>query len=232
MVYVTSDWHGYPLERMLQLLQKAGFTPADTCYVLGDVIDRGSEGIRILKWLMKQKNVRLILGNHEAMMISCHAKLNAVTGKVATGLREPEKLCVFNWRMNGANPTLTKLAENEPETMLAIFDYLREAPLYQQVRVGERSFLLTHAGLGNYHPDKPLEAYTMEELCWYRPTLSDRYDERFITIFGHTPTHRLSEDFRGRAVKTETWIDIDTGAATGGSPMVLRLDDMQEFYDT
>ena len=28
----------------------------------------------------------------------------------------------------------------------------------------------------------------------------------------------------------KTWIDIDTGAAGGGAPMLLRLDDLQPFY--
>ena len=30
--------------------------------------------------------------------------------------------------------------------------------------------------------------------------------------------------------RTDTWIDIDTGAAGGGAPMLLRLDDLQPFY--
>jgi hypothetical protein len=30
--------------------------------------------------------------------------------------------------------------------------------------------------------------------------------------------------------RTETWIDVDTGAAAGGAPMVLRLDDLKAFY--
>ena len=29
---------------------------------------------------------------------------------------------------------------------------------------------------------------------------------------------------------TDTWIDIDTGAAGGGAPMLLRLDDLRPFY--
>ena len=30
--------------------------------------------------------------------------------------------------------------------------------------------------------------------------------------------------------QTETWIDIDTGAAGGGAPMLLRLEDLKPFY--
>ena len=50
-----------------------------------------------------------------------------------------------------------------------------------------------------------------------------------MTILGHTPTgYRFGE--AGKMFRTETWIDIDTGAAGGGSPMLLRLDDLQAFY--
>jgi hypothetical protein len=33
-------------------------------------------------------------------------------------------------------------------------------------------------------------------------------------------------------LQTDTWINIDTGAGSGMAPMLLRLDDMQEFYLT
>lgn len=51
-------------------------------------------------------------------------------------------------------------------------------------------------------------------------------------IFGHTPTVFFGEEHRGRAVKTGDWICIDTGAAMGDLPMLLRLDDLKEFYLT
>ena len=72
MIYVTSDIHGYSLDDFLQLLRKAGFENSDCLYVLGDVIDRnGDGGIAILRWMMSRPNVEMILGNHEAMLLSC-----------------------------------------------------------------------------------------------------------------------------------------------------------------
>ena len=50
-----------------------------------------------------------------------------------------------------------------------------------------------------------------------------------MVIPGHTPTQYLSGE-TGRMYVTDTWVDIDTGAA-GGSPMLLRLEDMQPFDD-
>ena len=72
MIYVTSDLHGYPLADFQRLLKKAGFTHRDELIVLGDVIDRnGDGGIETLLWMTQQINVRMILGNHEAMMLAC-----------------------------------------------------------------------------------------------------------------------------------------------------------------
>jgi hypothetical protein len=51
-----------------------------------------------------------------------------------------------------------------------------------------------------------------------------------VVIFGHTPAEFLQPESKGKIIKTPTWICIDTGAAEGKFPMLLRLDDLAEFY--
>ena len=66
MIYVISDLHGYPLEKLKKLLEKAHFDENDFLYILGDVVDRnGDGGVEILIWLLFKPNVQLILGNHD-----------------------------------------------------------------------------------------------------------------------------------------------------------------------
>lgn len=230
MIYVTSDLHGYPLNAFQKLLAKANFSEDDFCFVLGDVIDRGPEGIDILKWLMIQPNIQLILGNHEAMMLSCKFLFDTITGESINNLSKEDMEIFTNWIENGADPTLKQLSENDPETVMALLEFLGESPFYETVEIGNKHFLLTHSGLNNFKSDRHVDNYSIEELIWNRPSLSDKYHDDIMTVFGHTPTHFFGEEYRGRAVKTDTWIDIDTGAAYGGSPMLLRLDDMVEFY--
>ena len=79
MIYVTSDIHGYPLEEFKTFLDKVGFCDDDFCFVLGDVIDRGTDSIKWLKWLMVKPNFQLILGNHEAMLLSCDFLFETIT---------------------------------------------------------------------------------------------------------------------------------------------------------
>ena len=49
MTFAISDLHGYPVDKFKALLDKAGFSDADTLYILGDVIDRSGDGWTILK---------------------------------------------------------------------------------------------------------------------------------------------------------------------------------------
>ncbi|MBQ1234467.1 MAG: calcineurin, partial [Oscillospiraceae bacterium] len=63
-----------------------------------------------------------------------------------------------------------------------------------------------------------------------RPSLNDRYFADKTVIFGHTPSHYFGSEYQGRAVKTDTWLCIDTGAAGGGSPMLYCLDNQKEYY--
>ena len=83
-----SDIHGYSKDKTMSLLQQAGFDKNDFMYVLGDVIDRGEDGIKMLQWMMEQPNVELILGNHEAMFLSCGFIFDEITDEFLTGLTE------------------------------------------------------------------------------------------------------------------------------------------------
>lgn len=230
MIYVSSDLHGYPLEKFRKLLEKANFSHDDFLFVLGDVIDRGPDGIKLLQWLMLQPNAELILGNHEATMLSCDFLLEEITEESIARLTG-EKLNIYStWMINGGMATTSALSKLSAEEKEYIFEYLREAPLYEELNVNGRDFLLVHSGLGCFDKDKNIADYARYDILWSRPSPNVRYYEDKMTIFGHTPTFTYGAEFRGKAIVTDTWINIDTGAGAGIAPMLLRLDDMQEFY--
>lgn len=232
MIYVTSDLHGWPVEKFLALLDRAGFSHDDTLYVLGDVIDRGPEGPELLMWMARQENVRLLLGNHEVFMLGCKEILFP-----AKGSKGPSRDAVWmlrNWMANGGEVTLEGLRwwlEQEPDLVEEIFAYVEKAPLYAVETVGEKKYILVHAGLGNFRKEKPLEDYTQEELIWTRDMPDVEYFDDATVIFGHTPTVFFGEQYLGRPLVTRTRICIDTGAACGLSPMVLRLEDGKMVFD-
>ncbi|MGN0115586.1 MAG: metallophosphoesterase [Acutalibacteraceae bacterium] len=233
-IYVTSDLHGLKLDSLLSLLKKADFCENDWLYILGDVIDRQNDGgIEILQWLLIQPNVQLILGNHEAMLLSCRFVFDEITEESINNLTAEKANLLLNYMQNGGGATLKslqKLMKTSPETVDDIMDYLGEAPLYETVTAGGRDYLLVHAGLENFCADKRLCEYTADELTWAWPEITDEYFSDITTVFGHTPTVSYNDSKNGKILHTKTWIDVDVGVAYGNSPALLRLDDLAEFY--
>ena len=233
MIFATSDIHGYPLEGFLELLEKAGFSDSDQLYVIGDVIDRnGDGGVAMLRWMMNQGNVTLIKGNHEAMMLECDFLFSQDVD--LSNLRKlplEQEYNVLRWHRNGCLVTvehLLKLKEEAPEELVALLEYVRAAPLFLELSVPMKRFVLVHGGLNGFDPARTLDEYSEDDLLWTRPGPEDRYWDDRLVILGHTPTRYYGQ--AGRMFVTDTWTDIDTGAAGGGSPMLLRLDDMYPFY--
>ena len=230
MIYVTSDLHGYSLQKFKSLLYLAGFCDDDFLYVLGDVIDRGEHSVEILTWLMNTPNAQLILGNHEKMLLDCAFLFEEVTSSSLDDLSMDKLLNYQRWLSNGAKPTLDALKKLYRITLRDILDFISDSPLYDCVSVNGKNFLLVHSGLGEFVPNKPISRYTEHDLLWTRPNLDTTYSDKFITVFGHTPTCFFGQQYKGKMLKTPTWINVDTGAACGFAPMLLRLDDMKEFY--
>jgi serine/threonine protein phosphatase 1 len=107
-------------------------------------------------------------------------------------------------------------------------EYVRSAPLYAELTAGPKRFILVHGGFRDFDPAKRPDEYKEDDLVWTRPEDDEQYWEDRTVILGHTPTQYYGK--KGRMFETDTWIDIDTGAAGGGSPMLLRLEDLKPFY--
>lgn len=79
MIYYTGDIHGQKYE-IVRFCKRFNLTREDTVVILGDVaanyygilgdvIDRKPDGIRLLRRIMKTPNIKMLLGNHEYMMM-------------------------------------------------------------------------------------------------------------------------------------------------------------------
>lgn len=158
MTYVISDLHGYSIEKLKTLLEKAGFCEDDFLYILGDVIDRnGDGGVGILQWLLSQSNVQLILGNHEAMLLSCEFLFDKITDESVANFGSEKVELLTNYQLNGGDVTLKSLAKlnkESPETVADILDYLRDCPLYEAVTAGGKDYFLCHSGIDEFEKGK------------------------------------------------------------------------------
>lgn len=235
MIYLTADLHGIHPKELEIMLEKAGFYEDESnfLFILGDVIDRGEYGAELLVYITQQPSMQLILGNHEALMLACAFLFDELTEDSLDWLSTDQMMLVESWIQNGGGPTMTglgKYLKKDPDIITGVLEYLEEAPLYETVAVNGREFILVHAGLGNDKPKHSLDEYDPDELLHVRPEITTNYYSDATVVFGHTPTVYYGKEYDGKAVHTSTWICIDTGAAMGKQPMLLRLDDMKEFY--
>lgn len=234
MTYIISDLHGYPLEKLKELLEKADFSENDFLYILGDVVDRnGDGGVEILTWLLSQPNAQLILGNHEAMLLACEFLFDEITENSISSFDSEKMEILTNYQLNGGDVTLkalSKLNNKSPETVADILDYLHDAPLYEAVTAGGKDYFLVHSGIDDFEKNKKISDYPADAFIWAWPELEDEYFDDITTVFGHTPTKYYGDEYSNKIIKTRTWIDIDMGAGDGVTePVLLRLDDMAEF---
>jgi len=224
-----SDIHGC-FDKYRAMLSEIQFRSRDTLYVLGDVIDRGPDGVKILQDMSSRPNVVPILGNHEFTAAVCLPWLmEEVTDQSLDKLDETQLAALSEWIANGGGPTLRALKELGQEERQDILEYLREMELYAEVEAGGRRFVLTHAAPEQFDPVKPLDAYELQDLLFGRPDPGTVYYPDKFLVFGHTPTRLLwGQD---KIFRKGTMIDIDCGCVfKGGRLSCLCLDTMEEFY--
>ena len=114
MQYVCSDIHGR-YDKWCALLAALDLKPTDTLYVLGDVIDRGPDGIKVLQDMAQRLNVIPILGNHELDSALCIPKLlQEVTDESIAALSGKDFAALSEWLQNGGGPTLRGLQQISP----------------------------------------------------------------------------------------------------------------------
>ena len=69
-----SDIHG-AYEEYLKMKEKIEFDITDTLYIVGDIFDRGAGTYKILSDIMANKNIILLLGNHEFSYVSIYQNM-------------------------------------------------------------------------------------------------------------------------------------------------------------
>lgn len=230
MTYVMSDIHG-EYGKYIVMLEKISFSDEDILYVVGDVVDRGAEPVKILQDMMSRTNVYPLMGNHDLTALSLlpqlSKELSENNGKFSDRLAKGLQI----WCEDGGLPTITGFCALGAEEREDIIEYLREFTLLEVAETEDKSFVLVHAGLGNYRPGKKLSEYADEDLLYTRPDPSEQYfdDESVYVVMGHTPTVFMSG--KAEIYKNGRNIFIDCGACSPeGRLACLCLETMEEFY--
>ena len=233
MQYAVSDIHGC-YDKYIQLLRRFDLRPTDTLYVLGDMIDRGPDGLKILLDMSMRPNIVPFLGNHEYAALTC---LPWLMEELTEENTEPDKLLwrlksVQGWMSDGGETTITEFRRLSTEARQDVLDILEDLTVYEEVEAGGREFVLVHAGLGGFSPDKALDDYGLDELILSRPEPGQVYFPDKYLVFGHTPTpyYMGVQPEDARIYRKDMMIAIDCGCASGGPLGCICLDTLEEIY--
>lgn len=235
MNYVVSDIHGR-YDKWTEMLKTIKPTWADTIYVLGDTLDRGPEGLKILLDMMERPNVVHLLGNHEFMFMGVlPTLLSQVTEEFVDDLEQDDDAiaALANYMMNGGEQTIAELNGLDESRREEIREYILEMSVYEEVSVRDETFLLVHAGIDNFSPGKPLEEYDLHDFLWKRPDMQRRYYPDKTVVFGHTPTQVIRETLGQEGegiIVADGMIAVDCGCGHGGPLGCLCLDTMECVY--
>ncbi|HSE10282.1 MAG TPA: metallophosphoesterase family protein [Nocardioidaceae bacterium] len=129
-LYLVSDVHGFR-DDLEQGLEQVGFGADDELWILGDLVDRGPDGIgvvNLVRSLQEQHpgRVQVLMGNHEILALGRH--------------RFPHSKFADSWLINGG-----KRRDQEGLTDEHI-EWLASLPLMAQVG----DFLLMHSDTTEY----------------------------------------------------------------------------------
>lgn len=226
-----SDLHGM-YDKYKEMLEKINFGEDDVLFILGDIVDRGEKPVEIFRDIMNRSNVYPLMGNHDLLALDVMRSLMVEITEENYGTHLDEGLLneFSDWQFNGGAITFEKFTKLNRAELSDILDYISEFPLYEVIDIGENTFILTHAGLGNFRKGKKISEYTPEELLLSRPNPRIRYfdDESIFIVSGHTPTPVISG--KAEIFKAEGNICIDCGACSGGRLGCLCLETFEEYY--
>lgn len=224
MIYILSDIHGeYELlGRMLDLIK---FSDGDTLISCGDIIDKGRDSVRLLKFMAGMPNARCINGNHEYDFLKQYwGLMRQSPSDFDYVLKELQRYFPHDGSLLDWNTV----------------DWIENSPYY----IEEKDFICVHAGAPLDKDNKllPLENATREQLVYDRNFKSPNLEvkESKCVFFGHTPTSYLLNGqskiiaYRrgecGDKVSDFYKIHLDTGTWLNGVLGCFCLDTCRTFY--
>lgn len=223
--YIIADVHG-EFEKLLACLKAVNFDyEKDKLIQLGDVVDRGANSYKVVKELLKIKNLVAIRGNHDATwMESIETGQNILYSQ---GGRETLLSYTRDCNCDG-DPTKIPV-----EHQL----FFKNQKNYY---IDEDNNLFIHGGFNrhetlqeqeeessNFYWDRDLFLSALSYESMKDHTHKFKYKQEFNTIFvGHTPTTYWDSLV---PMKAANIINLDTGCGKGGLLTIMNLQTKEYF---
>lgn len=230
MIYAISDLHGC-YGKYIKMLEKIEFHTDDTLYILGDIVDRGPDGIKIWQDIIERKNIIALRGNHDFLAYWLLKKLRKASDSECLDFERDDRFAEIyqSWIFDGGLPTeeqFNKLNEAEQNKILS---HMRCMPIYDEIEVGKKKFFLAHTVPGKKRM-QDFHSLLWQEFIIGEPEYEREYFPDKFIVTGHTPTGLIDPQYKGRIWQRNNHIAIDCGAVFGNPLGCICLDTLEEYY--
>jgi serine/threonine protein phosphatase 1 len=235
-IWAIGDIHGCYRELMAlwKKLLKAGLDPdKDTVVFLGDYMDRGPDGrkviAKLIQWKKSYKNFVFLYGNHEDILFDNLARNGALYGQ-------------YNWFANGGKTTYASYgghfgkelpdgtfeAPKQPYFPKTHLDFLFKELVYTYET---DKYVFVHAGLV---PNASIEESKNfpQTLIWAREGFIDSdHDWGKKVIFGHSAAYHKRWGELGQPIIMKNKIGIDGAVCPPGNKNLIAVElPAEKFY--
>lgn len=216
MNYVIADIHGC-YEEYLELLNKINLEDEDHLYILGDAMDRGPQSMKVLLDCVNRKNISYVIGNHDYLFLHFIHKLGVDLSNAVN--LSAEDISDFQlYLKDGGLTTIEEFIKLTQEEKIVVCNFLKKANGYEEIEVGNKRYILVHAGISGFDEEKSLDKYDVLDFISKRTDYNKRYYQNGNTyvITGHTPTQYINKDSLAKVYSGNGHIAIDCGCVYGG----------------
>ncbi len=222
MTYVISDIHGN-YEKFRALLSAISFKESDVLYILGDLVDYGTEAMELIADASVRLNVYPVAGEHDFKAV----RMLSGFDKMAKSGAAPDPGFISEmteWVKEGGAATLEGFRALDEEAREGVLDYLSDMTLFEEVEVNGEEYLLVHAGIADYDADTDLYDYQPEDFFSAPLDADIALIPGKTVVVGHRPTKS------GKIERGTGSIFLDCGVHEGGRLGCLCLESGEEFY--
>ena len=258
-VWVIGDVHGC-YKQFMEIINSSQIARTDIVIIIGDIIDRGHDSVKMLEWVMKNVNnggkYLMIRGNHEQNIIEDYTSLLEEwyrknkyiidKGELPADYKEQsiyDLECEYEFCEYMERAGITNIGQAEK-----YIDWMRTLPLYFKVKLSNgKTFVIAHGWFeGKLTSDGEIEQILPnDDIVWNRDIDSDYnlvkddynpMEKGEMLIHGHTPIIVI----KGHRAKLATPIfrphsvNIDGGCFMGkqygGRLIALCLNNFKVIY--
>ena len=225
MTYVMSDIHGC-YDKYVEMLEKIKFSEGDILYILGDVVDRGANGMKVLLDIAEHSNIILLMGNHDQEALLLLSQLyKFIEGEVSDELLEVYQM----WLSDGGKATVIEFLQLTEDEQVKVLQEIKNALYYKEVVINDVKYLLAHT-VPEKEELQDIKSCDLEAFVLGEPEYEKQYFEDIIIITGHTPTEYIDKSSKGRIWRGNNHIAVDCGAVYGNPLGCICLETGEKYY--